>query len=146
MGIPMGAAMPCYQGKVSCNLSQHIKQPQEESVAQNPAQEPPKAPSPGPFQGPTQQSSCATLKVLVTPAKWAPSLGPGPLTSKKAKASVSKSRPKTPLVAQKAKFGIDVGVTPSETIPIYHPLAGPPSNPSPRLLPSSSLQHPSTPP
>ncbi|KIK75585.1 hypothetical protein PAXRUDRAFT_18864 [Paxillus rubicundulus Ve08.2h10] len=66
------------------------------------------------------------LKVLATPAKQAPSFGPVPSTSKKAKASVSKYRPKTPLVAQKAKFSIDVGVTPPETITIYHPLAGPP--------------------
>ncbi|KIK74569.1 hypothetical protein PAXRUDRAFT_19746 [Paxillus rubicundulus Ve08.2h10] len=62
----------------------------------------------------------------VTPSKWAPSLGPGPLTSKKVKISVSKLRPKTPLVTQKAKFGIDVGLTPSESIKVYHPLAGPP--------------------
>ncbi|KIK72467.1 hypothetical protein PAXRUDRAFT_21954 [Paxillus rubicundulus Ve08.2h10] len=62
----------------------------------------------------------------VTPSNQAPSLGPGPLPSQKAKASVSKSRPKTPSVTQKAKFGIDVRVTPSESITIYHPLAGPP--------------------
>ncbi|KIK73482.1 hypothetical protein PAXRUDRAFT_20802 [Paxillus rubicundulus Ve08.2h10] len=62
----------------------------------------------------------------VTPSKQAPSLGPSPSTSKKAKASVSKLRPKTPLVAQKAKFGIDVGVTPTDSIKVHHPLAGPP--------------------
>ncbi|KIK73454.1 hypothetical protein PAXRUDRAFT_20826 [Paxillus rubicundulus Ve08.2h10] len=50
-----------------------------------------------------------------------------------------------PLVAQKAKFGIDVGVTPSERIKVYHPLAGPLPNPSPGLLPSTSLPHLSTP-
>ncbi|KIK71746.1 hypothetical protein PAXRUDRAFT_21489 [Paxillus rubicundulus Ve08.2h10] len=31
-----------------------------------------------------------------------------------------------PLVAQKAKFTNDVGVTPSGSIKVYHPLAGPP--------------------
>ncbi|KIK72687.1 hypothetical protein PAXRUDRAFT_21692 [Paxillus rubicundulus Ve08.2h10] len=45
-----------------------------------------------------------TSKVLVTPSNQAPSLGPSPSTSKKAKAPVSKLRPKTPSVAQKAKF------------------------------------------
>ncbi|KIK91570.1 hypothetical protein PAXRUDRAFT_13714 [Paxillus rubicundulus Ve08.2h10] len=58
----------------------------------------------------------ATLKALVTPSKWAPSFGPGPSPSKKAKASISKSRPKTPSVTQKEKFGIDVRVTPSDSI------------------------------
>ncbi|KIK74502.1 hypothetical protein PAXRUDRAFT_19807 [Paxillus rubicundulus Ve08.2h10] len=68
----------------------------------------------------------ATSKPLVTPSKWAPSLGPGPSPSKKAKASVSKSRLKTPSVSQNAKFANDVGVTPLESIKVYHPLAGPP--------------------
>ncbi|KIK76186.1 hypothetical protein PAXRUDRAFT_18387 [Paxillus rubicundulus Ve08.2h10] len=49
-------------------------------------------------------------------------------------ASVSKSRLKMPLVAPKAKFGIDVGVTPSESIKVYHPLAGPP----PQSIPLAS--------
>ncbi|KIK72784.1 hypothetical protein PAXRUDRAFT_21585 [Paxillus rubicundulus Ve08.2h10] len=103
------------------------------------------APSPGPSKGPTRPSTQATSKLLVTPSKRAPSLGPGPSPSKKAKASVSKLRLKTPSVAQKAKFTNDVGVTPSGSIKVYHPLAGPPPVPSPGLLPSSSLQHPSTP-
>ncbi|KIK77806.1 hypothetical protein PAXRUDRAFT_17255 [Paxillus rubicundulus Ve08.2h10] len=46
--------------------------------------------------------------------------------SKKAKASISKLRLKMPLVAQKAKFGINVRVTPWKSIMVYHPLAGPP--------------------
>ncbi|KIK93966.1 hypothetical protein PAXRUDRAFT_12339 [Paxillus rubicundulus Ve08.2h10] len=82
----------------------------------------------------TQSHSLVTSKVLVTPPKRAPSLGPGPLTSKKTKASVSKLRPKTPLVTQKAKFTNDVGVTPSESIKVYHPLAGPP----PQSIPQAS--------
>ncbi|KIK77109.1 hypothetical protein PAXRUDRAFT_17720 [Paxillus rubicundulus Ve08.2h10] len=102
--------------------------------AQNQAPEPPKALSPGPSQSPTHQSSHATLKAPVTPSKRAPSLGPGPYTSKKAKASISKSRPKMPLVAQKANFGIDVRLTPSESIKVYHPLAGPP----PQSIPQAS--------
>ncbi|KIK80110.1 hypothetical protein PAXRUDRAFT_15963 [Paxillus rubicundulus Ve08.2h10] len=92
MGIPMGACMPYYQAKLSCNLSQKRKRPQQELKAL------PKTP-------------------------LAPSLGLGPLPSKKAKASISKLRLKMPSVAQKAKFGIDVGVTPSESIRVYHPLA-----------------------
>ncbi|KIK72768.1 hypothetical protein PAXRUDRAFT_21604 [Paxillus rubicundulus Ve08.2h10] len=81
---------------------------------------------PRPFPRPTRRSSQATSKALVTPSKQAPSLGPGPSTSKKAKASVSKSRLKTPLVAQKAKFSIDVGPTPTDSIKVNHPLAGSP--------------------
>ncbi|KIK77383.1 hypothetical protein PAXRUDRAFT_17535 [Paxillus rubicundulus Ve08.2h10] len=60
--------------------------------------------------------------------------GLGPATSKKAKAPISKSRPKMPSVAQKANFGIDVGVTPSDSIKVYHPLAGPP----PQSIPQAS--------
>ncbi|KIK76416.1 hypothetical protein PAXRUDRAFT_18234 [Paxillus rubicundulus Ve08.2h10] len=116
MGIPMGARMPCYQAKVSCTLSQHMKQPQQESVALSLALEPPKAPSPCPFQGPAQKSSRSTLKVLVTPAKQAPSLGPGPSTSKKAKASVSKSRLKMPSITQKAKFALMPSSDPKDHI------------------------------
>ncbi|KIK73652.1 hypothetical protein PAXRUDRAFT_20635 [Paxillus rubicundulus Ve08.2h10] len=91
-------------------------------------------PSPRSSKGPAHPSAWATLKLPVTPSP-----------SKKAKASVSKSRPKTPSVAQKAKFTNDVGVTPSGSIKVYHPLAGPPPNPSPGLLPWSSSPHPSTP-
>ncbi|KIK73884.1 hypothetical protein PAXRUDRAFT_20408 [Paxillus rubicundulus Ve08.2h10] len=39
-----------------------------------------------------------------------------------------------PSVAQKAKFGIYVGVTPSESIMVYHPLASPP----PQSIPQAS--------
>ncbi|KIK72935.1 hypothetical protein PAXRUDRAFT_21419 [Paxillus rubicundulus Ve08.2h10] len=148
MGIPMGACMPCHQGKVSCNLSRCRKalsptaataNPRKllpptsftsdralrsESVAPNPAPEPPKAPSPGPSQGPTRRSSHATLKVLVTPSKWAPSLGPGLSTSKKAKASVSKYRPKIPSVTQKAKFSIDASALELIATPV-NPLLDP---------------------
>ncbi|KIK75791.1 hypothetical protein PAXRUDRAFT_18685 [Paxillus rubicundulus Ve08.2h10] len=104
MGIPMGACMPCYQAKVSCNLSRHTKQPRQESMTPNPALELSKAPSPGPSQGTTRRSYHATLKAPVIPSKWAPSLGPGLLASKEAKASISKYRPKMPSVTQKAKF------------------------------------------
>ncbi|KIK72274.1 hypothetical protein PAXRUDRAFT_22179 [Paxillus rubicundulus Ve08.2h10] len=110
-GIPVGACLPCHKGK---------------SRAPFKALEPPKAPSPGPSKGPTCPSAWATSKPLVTPSKWAPSLGPGPSPSKKAKASVSRSRPKTPSLAQKAKFTNDAGATPSPSIKVYHPLAGPP--------------------
>ncbi|KIK75387.1 hypothetical protein PAXRUDRAFT_19048 [Paxillus rubicundulus Ve08.2h10] len=127
MGIHMGACMPCYQGKVSCNLSWHTKLPQQESAATNPAPEPPKASSPSPSQGPTH------------PAKWAPSLGPGPSTPKKAKTSISKSRSKTPSVTQKAKFSIDA-LTP-QSIPQASALKliATPINPllDPRPRPSS---------
>ncbi|KIK90726.1 hypothetical protein PAXRUDRAFT_14193 [Paxillus rubicundulus Ve08.2h10] len=76
-----------------------------------------------------------------------PSLGPGPSTSKKAKASVSKSRPTTPFVAQKARFAIDVVVTPSDSIkasainliatpvnPLLDPQPGPSSNPKDQII------------
>ncbi|KIK72170.1 hypothetical protein PAXRUDRAFT_22312 [Paxillus rubicundulus Ve08.2h10] len=91
-------------------------------------------PSPGSSKGPACPSTQATSKLSVTPSKQAPSLGPGPSPSKKAKASVSKSRPKMPSVAQKAKFTNDVGVTPSGSIKVYHPLAGPP----PQSIPQAS--------
>ncbi|KIK72463.1 hypothetical protein PAXRUDRAFT_21958, partial [Paxillus rubicundulus Ve08.2h10] len=120
-GIPVGACLPCRQGK-------------EQLRAPIQALETPKAPSPGPSKGPTRPSAQVTLKLPVTPSKWAPSLGPGPSPSKKAKASVSKSRPKTPSVTQKAKIANDVGVTPSASIKVYHPLAGPP----PRSIPRAS--------
>ncbi|KIK73049.1 hypothetical protein PAXRUDRAFT_21287 [Paxillus rubicundulus Ve08.2h10] len=103
-GIPVRACLPCRQGKVACNLSRPTKRPWEQSRAPIQALEPPKAPSPGPSKGSTHPSARATLKPLVTPSKRAPSLGTGPSPSKKAKASVSKSRPKTPWVAQKVKF------------------------------------------
>ncbi|KIK73410.1 hypothetical protein PAXRUDRAFT_20882 [Paxillus rubicundulus Ve08.2h10] len=87
------------------------------------AREAPKAPSPGPSKGPTHPSAWATSKPLVTPSP-----------SKKAKASVSKSRLKTPLVTQNAKIANDVEVTPSGSIKVYHPLAGPP----PHSIPQAS--------
>ncbi|KIK72796.1 hypothetical protein PAXRUDRAFT_21570 [Paxillus rubicundulus Ve08.2h10] len=133
-GIPIGACLPCRQGKVAGNLSRPAKQPQEQLRAPVQAPEPPKAPSPGPSKGPTCPSARATSKPPVTPLKRAPSLGPGPSPSKKAKASVSRSRPKTPLVTQKAKFANDAGVTPSASIKVYHPLAGPP----PHSIPQAS--------
>ncbi|KIK72443.1 hypothetical protein PAXRUDRAFT_21980 [Paxillus rubicundulus Ve08.2h10] len=133
-GIPVGACLPCRQGKVACNLSRPAKRPQEQSRAPVQAPEPPKAPSPGPSKGPTRPSTRATLKPPVTPSKRAPSLGPGPSASKKAKASVSKLRPKTPSVTQKAKFANDAGVTPSASIKVYHPLAGPPPRSIPRTF------------
>ncbi|KIK72171.1 hypothetical protein PAXRUDRAFT_22309 [Paxillus rubicundulus Ve08.2h10] len=125
-GIPTGACTPCWQAKFTWNLSRPTKQPREELRAPIQALEPPKAPFPGPSQGPTRRSSWVTSKAPVTPSKQAPSLGPGPLTSKKAKVSVSKSRPKTPSVTQKAKFGIDVRPTQTDSIKVHHPLAGPP--------------------
>ncbi|KIK72240.1 hypothetical protein PAXRUDRAFT_22220, partial [Paxillus rubicundulus Ve08.2h10] len=131
-GIPVGACLPCCQAKVACNLSRPEKQPQEQSRAPVQAPEPPKAPSPGPSEGPTRPSTWATLKPPVTPSKRAPSLGPGPSPSKKAKASVSRSRLKTPSLTQKAKFTNDAGVTPSSSIKVYHPLAGPPPHSIPR--------------
>ncbi|KIK72637.1 hypothetical protein PAXRUDRAFT_21759 [Paxillus rubicundulus Ve08.2h10] len=103
-GIPVGACLPCHKGKVAFNLSWPVKQPWGQLRAPVQALEPPKAPSPGPSKGPTRPSAWATSKPPVTPSKWAPSLGPGPSPSKKAKASVSRLRPKTPSLAQKAKF------------------------------------------
>ncbi|KIK72799.1 hypothetical protein PAXRUDRAFT_21567 [Paxillus rubicundulus Ve08.2h10] len=73
-----------------------------------------------------KQALDGNIKGAGYPLKVGPKFWTWPLTSKKAKASVSKSRPKTPSVTQKAKFGIDVGVTPSESIKVYHSLAGPP--------------------
>ncbi|KIK74911.1 hypothetical protein PAXRUDRAFT_19429 [Paxillus rubicundulus Ve08.2h10] len=116
-GIPVGACLPCRQAKSRAPIQ---------------APEAPKAPSQGPSKGPTHQSNWGTLKPPVTPSKWAPSLGPGPSQSKKAKASVSKFRPKTPSVSQNAKFTNDVGVTPLGSIEVYHPLAGPPPHSIPR--------------
>ncbi|KIK72424.1 hypothetical protein PAXRUDRAFT_22007 [Paxillus rubicundulus Ve08.2h10] len=133
-GIPVGACLPCRQAKVACNLSRPVKRPREQSRAPVQAPEPPKAPSPGPSKGPTRPSAQATSKPLVTPSKWAPSLGPGPSPSKKAKASVSRLRPKTHSLTQKAKFANDAGVTPSSSMKVYHPLAGPP----PRSIPRAS--------
>ncbi|KIK76411.1 hypothetical protein PAXRUDRAFT_18238 [Paxillus rubicundulus Ve08.2h10] len=75
MCIPMGACMPCYQAKVSCNLSQQTKQPRQESMATNQAQEPPKAPSPGPFQGPTHHSSWCNIEGASYPLKVGSKLG-----------------------------------------------------------------------
>ncbi|KIK79904.1 hypothetical protein PAXRUDRAFT_16075 [Paxillus rubicundulus Ve08.2h10] len=72
-----------------------------------------------------QESPAVGLDPPVTPSKRAPSLGPGPSPLKKAKAAVSKLRPKTASVTQKAKFTYDVGVTPAGSIKVYHPLAGP---------------------
>ncbi|KIK72447.1 hypothetical protein PAXRUDRAFT_21976 [Paxillus rubicundulus Ve08.2h10] len=144
-GIPVGACLPCHQAKVACNLSRPAKRPWEQSRAPVQAPEPSKAPSPGPSKGPTRPSARVTSKLPVTPLKWAPSLGPGPSPSKKAKALVSRSRPKTPLLTQKAKFTNDAGATPSSSIKVYHPLAGPPPILSPGLLPSSSSQHLSMP-
>ncbi|KIK72960.1 hypothetical protein PAXRUDRAFT_21390, partial [Paxillus rubicundulus Ve08.2h10] len=66
--------------------------------------------------------------------KRAPSLGPGPSPSKKAKALVSRLRLKMPSLTQKAKFANDAGATPSSSIKVYHPLAGPP----PRSIPRAS--------
>ncbi|KIK73811.1 hypothetical protein PAXRUDRAFT_20477 [Paxillus rubicundulus Ve08.2h10] len=114
-GIPVRACVPCCQAKLACNLSRPTKRPQEESRVPIQAPEPPKAPSPGPSKGPTRQSARVTLKPLVTPSP-----------SKKAKASVSKSRPKMPSVSQNAKFANDVRVTSSGSIKMYHPLAVPP--------------------
>ncbi|KIK72027.1 hypothetical protein PAXRUDRAFT_22490, partial [Paxillus rubicundulus Ve08.2h10] len=74
----------------------------------------------------SRSKSLAPSKPPVTPSKRAPSLGPGPSLSKKAKASVSKLRQKTPSVSQNAKFANDVGVTPSGSIKVYHPLSGHP--------------------
>ncbi|KIK71834.1 hypothetical protein PAXRUDRAFT_22762, partial [Paxillus rubicundulus Ve08.2h10] len=125
-GIPVGACLPCHQAKVACNLSQPAKQPREQSRAPVQAPEPPKAPSPGPSKGPTRPSAWVTSKQPVTPSKRAPSLGPGPSPSKKAKALVSRSRPKTSSLTQKAKFTNDAGTTPSSSIKVYHPLSGPP--------------------
>ncbi|KIK72976.1 hypothetical protein PAXRUDRAFT_21373 [Paxillus rubicundulus Ve08.2h10] len=125
-GIPVGACLPCRQGKVACNLSRLAKRPWEQSRAPVQAPEPPKAPSPGPSKGTTRPSARATLKPPVTPSKQATSLGPGPSPSKKAQALVSRLRSKTPSVTQKAKFANDAGVTPSASIKVYHPLAGPP--------------------
>ncbi|KIK72882.1 hypothetical protein PAXRUDRAFT_21481, partial [Paxillus rubicundulus Ve08.2h10] len=125
-GIPVRACLPCHKGKVACNLSRLAKRPWGQSRAPVQAPEPPKAPSPGPSKGPTLPSAQATSKPPVTPSKWAPSLGPGPSPSKKAKASVSRLRPKMPSLTQKAKFTNDAGETPSSSIKVYHPLAGPP--------------------
>ncbi|KIK72800.1 hypothetical protein PAXRUDRAFT_21566 [Paxillus rubicundulus Ve08.2h10] len=133
-GIPVGACLPCFQGKVACNLSRLAKRPWEQLRAPVQALEPPNAPSPGPSKGPTCPSARVTSKPLVTPSKQAPSLGPSPSPSKKAKASVSRSRLKTPSVTQKAKFANDAGVTPSASIKVYHPLAGPP----PHSIPQAS--------
>ncbi|KIK75430.1 hypothetical protein PAXRUDRAFT_19010 [Paxillus rubicundulus Ve08.2h10] len=131
-GILVGACVPCHQAKLACNLSQLTKRPREELRAPIQAPEVPKAPSPGPSKGPACQSAWATLKPPVTPSKRAPSLGPGSSPSKKAKASVSKLRPKTPSVSQNANFANDVGVTKSGSIKVYHPLAGPPPLSIPR--------------
>ncbi|KIK72221.1 hypothetical protein PAXRUDRAFT_22247 [Paxillus rubicundulus Ve08.2h10] len=91
--------------------TQSQSQSLEELRAPIQALEAPNAPFPGPSKGPTR-----------------------PSPSKKAKALVSKSRLKTPSVTQKAKFSIDVRVTPPESITIYHPLAGPP----PKSIPQAS--------
>ncbi|KIK72262.1 hypothetical protein PAXRUDRAFT_22193, partial [Paxillus rubicundulus Ve08.2h10] len=114
-GIPIGACIHCHQAKLACNLSRPVKRPREESRAPIQAPESPKAPSPGPSKGPTHRSSQAPLKPPVTPSP-----------SKKAKASVSKLMWKTPSISQNAKFANDVGVTPSGSIKVYHPLAGHP--------------------
>ncbi|KIK74529.1 hypothetical protein PAXRUDRAFT_19787 [Paxillus rubicundulus Ve08.2h10] len=116
-GIPVRACLPCRQAKSRAPIQ---------------ALEAPKAPSPGPSKGPAHPSAQATSKAPVTPSKQAPSLGPGPSPSKKAKALVSKLRLRMPLVAQKARFTNDVGVTPLGSIKVYHPLAGPPPQSIPR--------------
>ncbi|KIK79491.1 hypothetical protein PAXRUDRAFT_16307 [Paxillus rubicundulus Ve08.2h10] len=121
--------IPCNQAKLPCNLSHPTKRPQEELRAPSQAPKTPKAPSLAPSQGPSRQSAQVTLAAPVTPSNLAPSLGPGPLPSKKTKASVSKSRLNIPSVAQKANFGIDAL----------------PPDPSPGLLPLNSSPHQSTP-
>ncbi|KIK72184.1 hypothetical protein PAXRUDRAFT_22289 [Paxillus rubicundulus Ve08.2h10] len=81
---------------------------------------------PRPFQRPHLSIHMGHIKAAGYP------LEAGPSPSKKAKALVSKSRPKTPSVTQKAKFANDVGVTPSASINVYHPLAGSPPHSIPR--------------
>ncbi|KIK73619.1 hypothetical protein PAXRUDRAFT_20665 [Paxillus rubicundulus Ve08.2h10] len=136
LGIPVEACLPCRQAKVACNLSCPTKRPQEQSRAPIQAPEAPNAPSPGPSKGPAHPSAWTTLKPPVTPSP-----------SKKAKASISKSRPKTPSVAQKAKFGIHVRPTPTDSIKasaleliatpintLLDPRPGPSSDPTDQII------------
>ncbi|KIK73292.1 hypothetical protein PAXRUDRAFT_21017 [Paxillus rubicundulus Ve08.2h10] len=95
-GHPCQGIPPLSPGKGGLQSIPAVKQPRGQSRAPVQATEPPKALSPGPSKGPTHLSARATSKPPVTPSKRAPSLGPGPSPSKKAKASVSRSRPKTP--------------------------------------------------
>ncbi|KIK72121.1 hypothetical protein PAXRUDRAFT_22371 [Paxillus rubicundulus Ve08.2h10] len=68
---------------------------------------------PRPFQRPRSSIHLGDIEATSYPLQTGPKFGTWTL-------------PKMPSVAQNAKFANDVGVTPSGSIKVYHPLAGPP--------------------